>query len=376
MNNFNNRVAIIANIIPTYREGFYRKILQNKKFKIKIFVQKDLPVPVKTLNNKFKKDAYFLKYFSIGNEKLVLTSLPIFKLLNCFDIFVVEGNPRYITHFLFATFLRLMRKKVVLWTMAHSLNNNKLRETIRLWWTKFFKFLFVYTDDEVLFLRRKNFKKNIIYPMNNGLDQDKIDKIKNKISKKEIDTFKKKYKDKTIFLSCARLIEKNKFHQAVEAFARIKKINDKFFWIIIGEGQEKKRIKKLVQQFKLNKYVSFKGEIYNEQKLSKYFMASDCLIHPASIGLSIIHSFAYGLPVITHSNKKYHNPEIAAFKNNHTGLSFKMNDVNGLKKCIQKFLINKKLKFFFKKNCYDTVKNKYNANNMASNFFKLIKKLN
>ena len=375
-NNFNNKIAFLVNIIPSYREGFYRKIISNKKFNIEIFTQKNLPIPIKTVEKKFKKKTQILKYLSIGNEKIVFTSLPLFRLLNEFDIFVVEGNPRYITHFLFATFLRLMRKKVILWTMAHSRNNNKLREAIRLWWTKFFKFLFVYTDDEVLFLKRKNFKKNIIYPMNNGLDLVNIDKIKIKISKKEIDNFKKKYKDKTIFLSCARLIEKNKFHQAVEAFARIKKINDKFIWIIIGEGQEKKRIKKLIEQYRLNKYVSFKGEIYNEQKLSKYFMASDCLIHPASIGLSIIHSFAYGLPVITHSNKKYHNPEIAAFKNNYTGLSFKMNDVNGLKKCIQKFLMNKKLKFFFKKNCYDTVKNKYNANIMAANFFRLIEKLN
>jgi glycosyltransferase involved in cell wall biosynthesis len=362
-------------VIPSYRGGFYKKIISNKNYDVKIFAQKDLPTPIKTIHKKFKKNSEILKYFSIGNEKIVFTSLPFLKLLNNFDIFIVEGNPRYVTHFLFATFLRLLKKKVILWTMAHSHNNNKFREVIRLWWTKFFKFLFVYTDSEKYFLKKKGFINHTIFSMNNGIDQDEIDKIKKQINKKKIDNFKKRYGYKTIFLSCARLITKNKFHLAIEAFARIKDKNDNFIWIIIGDGKEKEELKKLVKKNKLEKNVEFKGAIYNEKKLSLYFIAADCLIHPASIGLSIIHSFGYGLPVITHSNKAFHNPEISAFKNNSTGLSFKMNNVKSLMRCIQKFLKNKNLKFNFTKNCYDIVRNKYNSNMMAHNFFKLINKL-
>jgi len=374
-NNFKKKIAFIVNVIPSYRGGFYKKIISNKNYDVKIFAQKDLPTPIKTIHKKFKKNSEILKYFSIGNEKIVFTSLPFLKLLNNFDIFIVEGNPRYVTHFLFATFLRLLKKKVILWTMAHSHNNNKFREVIRLWWTKFFKFLFVYTDSEKYFLKKKGFINHTIFSMNNGIDQDEIDKIKKQINKKKIDNFKKRYGYKTIFLSCARLITKNKFHLAIEAFARIKDKNDNFIWIIIGDGKEKEELKKLVKKNKLEKNVEFKGAIYNEKKLSLYFIAADCLIHPASIGLSIIHSFGYGLPVITHSNKAFHNPEISAFKNNSTGLSFKMNNVKSLMRCIQKFLKNKNLKFNFTKNCYDIVRNKYNSNMMAHNFFKLINKL-
>ena len=374
-NNFKKKIAFIVNVIPSYRGGFYKKIISNKNYDVKIFAQKDLPTPIKTIHKKFKKNSEILKYFSIGNEKIVFTSLPFLKLLNNFDIFIVEGNPRYVTHFLFATFLRLLKKKVILWTMAHSHNNNKFREVIRLWWTKFFKFLFVYTDSEKYFLKKKGFINHTIFSMNNGIDQDEIDKIKKQINKKKIDNFKKRYGCKTIFLSCARLIAKNKFHLAIEAFARIKDKNDNFIWIIIGDGKEKEELKKLVKKNKLEKNVEFKGAIYNEKKLSLYFIAADCLIHPASIGLSIIHSFGYGLPVITHSNKAFHNPEISAFKNNSTGLSFKMNNVKSLMRCIQKFLKNKNLKFNFTKNCYDIVRNKYNSNMMAHNFFKLINKL-
>jgi glycosyltransferase involved in cell wall biosynthesis len=363
--NVSKKIAIIANIIPTYRESFYKKILSNKNYEIKIFVQKDLPEKIKTVHHKFKKNVFLCKYFSLGNEKLVLTYLPLLKILKNFDIFVVEGNPRYLSHFFLATLLLFFNKKVILWTMVHSSNNNFFRESIRLWWTKFFKYIFVYTDYEKKILINKNFNKHVIFPMNNGIDQDKIDRITDKI-KKRIQT------QNNTFLSCARLIKKNKFELAISAFAEISKLKKDFKWIIIGDGGEKRSLKKLVISKKLQKKIIFKGAIYNEKKLAPYFLKSICLIHPSKIGLTLMHAFGYGLPVITHSSKEFHNPEIAAFKNNHNGLFFKMDDVNSLKKCIIKFLNKNNLKRKFSKKCLDVVKHKYNSQVMATNFVKLV----
>lgn len=367
----NKRIAIIANIIPSYREGFYKKIISNNNYQIKIFVQKKLPTPIKTSHHKFKKNVTLVNFFSIGNEKIVFTSLPIVKLFKNFDLFVIEGNPRYISHFLLATALLILRKKVILWTMAHSSNNNKIREKVRLWWTRLFKFIYVYTDREKIFLKKQGFKSNIIFPMNNGLDQDNIDSIKKSLKNK---IFTKNTKHK-FFLSCARLLKKNKFDLAIKAFAEIKKTNNNFTWIVVGDGNEKKNLKNLVAKYKLSKNIKFKGSIYNEKKLAPYFLKSECLIHPSSIGLTLIHSFGYGLPVITHSRKQFHNPEIAAFVNNRTGLSFDMDNVNSLKNAIKKFLDKKNLKLLFTNNCYEIVKKKYNASTMAKNFFKLVRKL-
>jgi glycosyltransferase involved in cell wall biosynthesis len=358
--------------MPIYREGFYKKILSNKKYSIQIFVQRNLPTPIKTVHHKFKKKVNLLKYFSFGNENIIFTYLPIIKLFKNFDIFVVEGNPRYISHFLLANLLAIFKKKLILWTMAHSSSNNKIREKLRLWWTRLFKFIYVYTDKEKIFLRKKGFNNNVIYAMNNGLDQENIDKIKNKLKNKSLNN-KKNHK---YFLSCARLLKKNKFDLAIKAFAEIKKKYNNFTWIVIGDGDQKRYLKNLVLKYKLGQQIKFVGPIYDENKLAPYFIKSECLIHPASIGLTLIHSFGYGLPVITHSKTKFHNPEIAAFKNNHTGLFFKMDDINSLSQSIKKFLDHKNLKLSFTKNCYKIVKNKYNATTMAKNFFKLVSKLN
>jgi glycosyltransferase involved in cell wall biosynthesis len=365
------KIAIVVNVLPNYREAFYKKIISNNNYDVTIFAQKDLPTSLKTVEYKFKKNLILCKYFSIGDERLVFTLLPFIKLVKNFDIFVVEGNPRYISHFLLATVLLILKKKIILWIMAHSYSNNQFREKLRLLWSKLFKFLFVYTDREKLFLKKKNFKKNLILPMNNGLDQDRIDNIKNKFKNKKIE---KKFNHK-YFLSCARLIKKNKFEIAIKAFAKIKKTNNNFTWYIIGDGDQKQELKNLVDNCNLNKNIKFLGSIYNEKKLAPYFLISECLIHPASIGLTLNHAFGYGLPVITHSSKQFHNPEIAAFKKNSTGLLFKKDNVNSLKNAIKKFLFYKNLKKKFANNCYQIVKTKYNTNEMVNNFFKIVRKL-
>jgi glycosyltransferase involved in cell wall biosynthesis len=368
---YKKKIAIIVNVIPNYRETFYKKIINNKNYDVTIFAQKDLPTSLKTVENKFKKNLILCKYFSIGDERLVFTLLPFTKLLKNFDIFIVEGNPRYVSHFLLATLLLILKKKIILWIMAHSCNNNQFREKIRLSWSKLFKYLFVYTDREKLFLKKKNFKKNVIYAMNNGLDQDKIGNIKKKLKNKKI---RKKFNHK-YFLSCARLIKKNKFEIAIKAFAEIKKTNNNFTWYIIGDGDQKKNLKNLVYNYNLYENVKFLGSIYNEKKLAPYFLMAECLIHPASIGLTLNHAFGYGLPVITHSSRQFHNPEIAAFKNNSTGLLFIKDNITSLKNAIKKFLYYKNLKQKFSINCYQIVKTKYNINEMVNNFFKIVKKL-
>jgi glycosyltransferase involved in cell wall biosynthesis len=361
------KVAIIANILPKYREGFYKKILKNKDLEINIFCQKNLPVPIETAHKRFKKNVQLLKYLSFRNESFVLTYIPIFTLLKNYDIFMVEGNPRYVSHFLFATLLLFLKKKVILWTMVHSSRNNKFRQFLRLQWSKLFKYLFVYTDYEKKLLRSNGFHKQIIYPMNNGLDLEIIDNVKKK-------TLRFKPKKKLVFLSCARLLQKNRFDIAIKAFSELKKKYD-FKYILIGDGDQSVFLKSLVKHYQLENFVIFTGKIYDEKKLATYFLNSDCMIHPASVGLSLIHAFSYGLPVITHSNRTFHNPEFAAFKNNHTGFLFKMNDYKSLLKKIEKFICNNNLRKKFKINCYNITKYKYNSYYMAQNFINLINQI-
>jgi len=65
----------------------------------------------------------------------------------------------------------------------------------------------------------------------------------------------------------------------------------------------------------------------NESDLAPWFLSSELFIHPGAIGLSLLHSFGYGLTVITHDNKMLHNPEYAIFEPELTGRNFHKSDI-------------------------------------------------
>ena len=165
------KIAIITNIIPTYREGFYDNLLLNKNYTFTIFCQREIPnSTLKPIHDKFKSNVRLVRYFDFFNEKFNVQFLPFFELINNYDIVVVDGNPRYISHFLLASFMRFfLPKRVILWSMIRSYNANNILENIRLKWTKYFERVFVYNDNEADFLRVSGYK-GFCLGMNNGLN--------------------------------------------------------------------------------------------------------------------------------------------------------------------------------------------------------------
>lgn len=94
---------------------------------------------------------------------------------------------------------------------------------------------------------------------------------------------------------------------------------------IIGEGPELKNI----SRHKLfNDRIFQHGAIYEEERLSKYFCASDLFIMPGYLGLSVVHAFSYGLPVIsckTNKNGPFHSPEVEYLNHGENGMLLENN---------------------------------------------------
>lgn len=89
---------------------------------------------------------------------------------------------------------------------------------------------------------------------------------------------------------------------------------------IIGDGQEEDLIK---QHSLFDKCIFHYGAIYNDAITGKYLYASDLFVMPGYIGLSIIHAFACGLPVLTcktGANGPFHSPEIEYLQPGRNGI--------------------------------------------------------
>lgn len=101
-----------------------------------------------------------------------------------------------------------------------------------------------------------------------------------------------------IFVGSLKAVKGIKY--LIEAINIVKEKNPKLRLLLIGDGEEKKELERLVEKLGLKKIIGFVGKINNEE-VPKYMIASDVLVMPSlSEGLSVavLEAMASGLPVV------------------------------------------------------------------------------
>ncbi len=370
------KIAITTNIITTYRKGFYDRLFSRPDIDVTVYCQYYMPgMNLISIHEHYPLNVKIISFLSAKKEKIVWQFLPWKEIITKYDVVFVSGNPRVLSDVVLGTLLRLMRKRVVLWTMAHSYRGNKLTENIRLLWSRIFQNIFVYTDKEVEYLREKGFRNHYILAMNNGLDQKIIDSIVSKWTEEKITKWMElhDYQNRKIIISCARLEKKNNFGLVIEALPEIVQKIPNLLWFLIGGGDEEENLKELAGKLEVEKYVVFLGAIYEEEELAPYFLSSKLFIHPAAIGLSLLHAFGYGIPVIVHDQIDLHGPEYAAFENDITGKTFRFNDSDDLANVIISLLNNPKEINKMKINVQKIAREQYNVDIMVDRFIQMAK---
>ncbi len=371
------KIAIILNIMPSYRGGFYDIIFENKDVEVTIYTQNKIPgMNLNLIHDQYPNNVKVVKFICANREQIGWQFLPFKEIVTKYDVVVVDGNPRQVSHFVLATFLRLFRKKVVLWTMAHSFRGFAPTENLRLFWSRIFKFIYVYTDAEVDFLRSKGFKNQYIVGMNNGLNQIKIDAAILEWNKGRLENWRDTngLADSILVLSCSRLDPKNKYELIIQALPLMLEKYPNLIWCVIGKGVEEEKLVDLVAEKGLMKNVRFVGEVYIESELTPWFLSSELFIHPAAVGLSLLHAFGYGLPLITNGNKHLHNPEYAAFEDGLTGFNYIENNVEDLASVIIKLLGDNETRAKMKMYTQKIAREKYNSEVMANRFLDIVNK--
>ena len=170
------RIAIITNVIPSYRYDFYRRVVHHDDLDVTIFCQSHIPgMNLELIDKEFGKSAVRSPFWSLSREKLAWQFLPFRRLLRNFDVYFFYGNPRVLSNVIYATIFKLLGKKVVIWGQAHTWGADKLFESIRLAWWRVFDFILVYTGKEAESIRRRGFRRQVVKEINNGLDQEAIE---------------------------------------------------------------------------------------------------------------------------------------------------------------------------------------------------------
>jgi glycosyltransferase involved in cell wall biosynthesis len=132
--------------------------------------------------------------------------------------------------------------------------------------------------------------------------------------------------DSEMALFISRLEKDKRIDLLLEAFAMVVRQRPAARLAIIGRGSEEAALRAQVARLNLGQHVIFAGSVYDDMHLAPWFLSAACMAYPVAIGLSILHAFGYGLPVVTSDDLAAHNPEIESFRAGENGLLYRDGD--------------------------------------------------
>lgn len=360
------KLIIIQPSIGGYRIGFYKSLYDRLHglFIIKVFTSltdSNKVYSVKKLHTGiiYKNTIPTYSYF-----KNSLFFQPIFSLirdLNSNDIFLINGNPRYLSNLIFCIYAKLCGAKIIWWGHGLTAGGGHLNLKIRLFIMGFFDYVFLYTDHEV-----ERYRERIstnVSALNNGVDVHEI--------RSYLPLFVSNTQSYRIGF-IGRLEDKSNLNVLLMALSYLKSKNYEVYSRlsveVIGGGSLYKSYVSLSNNLGLQDKVSWYGEIWDSAISNNILHKCAFFCYPGTVGLSVVHAFAIGLPVVVHNNRSNQMPEIDYVREGINGLFFKENDHIDLARVIASLLTNRDSLYIMRNSAYKTVENNFNTDNMAKRF--------
>ena len=144
-------------------------------------------------------------------------------------------------------------------------------------------------------------------------------------------------------LFVSRLEAANRLDLLLEAAAMLRGDYPKIQIVIIGKGEAEPELRAQSQALGLSEQVYFPGAIYDEVQLAPWFLSADVFCYPVNIGLSLLHAFGYGLPVVTSDRLQSQGPEIEALRPEENGLLYAHDNATALSLALRRLITDRAL---------------------------------
>ena len=357
-----NKVYFITNIFPNYRKALWREIISNTNFCATFYCSKNNPFSIKegkleseSLNSRIRnvKGHWLSKKYLIWQSNIIRVCLT-----DKFDSIVFLGEMNILSNWIGALICRIRRKRVFFWSHGFYGNEGSLKCFFRKLFYKIANEHIVYENRGRGLMIKCGFKAQNVNVIYNSLDYENQKLLFEKLKKAKDNSFTF-FRNNTlpVFIYVGRLIESKKVDQLITAIKSINKQKQICNLLIVGSGPNEEKLKNIAKDEIISKTIHFYGACYDEDIISNLIFNSICTVSPGNIGLTVINSFSYGTPAITHNNFENQMPEAEVIKEGITGFFFKENDILSLERALID-IINSKIDF--KAECRRVIDSYYN----------------
>lgn len=268
---------------------------------------------------------------------------------------ILELNPRIVNVWLIIFARKLLGRKTVLWGHAwprdgKMAKSDRVRNVLR----NLADILILYTKKQAVELKEKKPRSKLIVAPNSLYFKDDM---------------WCKHSQQRDFIYVGRLIKQKKPELMIKAFIAFTENNEDSTLIIVGDGPEKARLEKIVENNNLNDRIKFKGHISDLGTLRQLYGTAVASVSPGYVGLSITQSLSFGVPMIISKNEN-HAPEIEAAKEGFNTEFFNTDSAQDLASKYQYFYENKSLWSERAESIINDCKDNYTAEKMADSIIK------
>jgi len=237
-----------------------------------------------------------------------------------YRIVVAEFNPRIVSNLL--AFFQARRRGIrfVWWGHGFRPRSGAIARQIYLWLAA--------RADAIIFYDAQGAEKFVA----SGMPRDKLFVAWNSIDTQSIDQLLRPWvtEERPNIVCIGRLIPEKKVDLLIQGFAQAcPQLNPATKLVLIGDGPTRASLEELVRQNRIEDRVVFVGSVYEEENLAPWFNSAWLSISPGYIGLSAIHSLAFGVPMLV-ADKEPHSPEIAAIEAGTNSQFFQANNAEDL----------------------------------------------
>ena len=284
------------------------------------------------------------------------------------DVLVISGNLRFLSNIPLIWKARRRKVGIVWWGHGFSKRRSPLRDAIRRVFLHFADVILLYTDKEVEEYKRWGFPEEKLFATNNSIDQASVREATVAWSETRLEEFRRRedLTGKHVLLFCGRRTKSVSLELVFSAIARLRKTHGKLLYVIIGPDDENQILKTKAVELGIEDCIRWLGPIYDQDLLAPWYLSATSFVFPGSIGLSLIHSFSYGLPAIIPDCQ--HFPEIAALHDGENGLFYREGDVVDLAKKISSLIEDPAYRQKLSAEALRSVERDYNMDNMVERY--------
>lgn len=369
------RLIIQQPALPKYRVPFFKELASRSGIQLTLHYSTNDPSLPNANPEGFSAIHTPMKKFKLFGKHSILWHSPQWKYTthkHC-DVLSLSWDLHYLSLIPSLLKARINQVPVVLWGHGYSKQESATRKFLRRTIARLASALVFYdftTADDYI---QSGWLSEKIYVAPNSLDQLEINHAK-KEWLNDPEKLKRFRCENNIELGpnlifIGRVYRDNRLDVLIQALPEVITLFPFTKLIIIGKGDiEANYLRNLAIKLQVENRIIWVGALYDEEKIAPWMLSANLCCYPSYMGLSLMHAFGYGLPVVTGDHVKKHGPEIYALKHEENGVLFPQNSSEALGNVICRLLQQPEQLAIMGISAGQTVEKIYNISKMADGF--------